>query len=610
MTFANPLGLLGLLAVPVILGIHLFHRRFPPLEVAGLHLWAAESEVRLAGRRRDRLPITATLLLELLAALLMTMVISQPRFGELDKVTHLVVVLDNSASMQGRPAGRADFRTQAISALEDRINGLQRHCAVTLILTGTRPVMLAGPAVEWDQAKARLSQWNPQATRHDFAPAWELARQVAAESGQLLFLTDYLPDEGSFPSEMEVLAVGSPLGNLAFTTAVWDYDAESATGQIALRLSNLSGQDVRARVIGRSQGTEVFEKSVEIPARGKSALATTVPGGLGRMEIEVISANDGLALDSRVELVEPKLRPVAVAVLLPDGRARELFQRSLSAVPNVALTGVEEADLIIADSSQLPEMGRDVWWLGVGPLDPGEPARKAAKAVVGPYVVERQNPLLEGVTLSGVVWAGVQPVPHQVTPLVTVGRTPLLSQLKGAPTVAYLANIDLEESNLGESPDWPILISNLIELRRGDLPGLNRWNYRLGEGVAFRLKPAENETQQGVEGRTLTLRLDGEEKSISGGTTVAIQPPAKCGFFEIHDENGLLDRFAVNFEDSEESNLRELSAGNRAPRQRQVSAQYQVDPKYSWILLAATMLVLVVLLANWWMLGRARPVRS
>ena len=38
MEFANPLGLFGLLTLPAILAIHLFHRRFPPLLVAGLHL--------------------------------------------------------------------------------------------------------------------------------------------------------------------------------------------------------------------------------------------------------------------------------------------------------------------------------------------------------------------------------------------------------------------------------------------------------------------------------------------------------------------------------------------------------------------------------------------
>ena len=109
MYFANPWGLLGLLALPAVIAIHLYHQRFPPLVVAGTHLWGAETEVRAAGRRRERLPITATLLLELLAALLLTMVLSQPRFGHVgegfisvrmdDSVLHLsiVEVIDDGA---------------------------------------------------------------------------------------------------------------------------------------------------------------------------------------------------------------------------------------------------------------------------------------------------------------------------------------------------------------------------------------------------------------------------------------------------------------------------------------------------------------------------------
>jgi hypothetical protein len=39
MMFATPLGLLALLAIPAIVAIHLFRRRFPVRPVAGLFLW-------------------------------------------------------------------------------------------------------------------------------------------------------------------------------------------------------------------------------------------------------------------------------------------------------------------------------------------------------------------------------------------------------------------------------------------------------------------------------------------------------------------------------------------------------------------------------------------
>ena len=79
MYFANPWGLLGLLALPAIAVIHLFHRRFPPLPIAGLHLWGVETRKESPGRKRERLPLTRTLLLELLAALLLTLLIADPR---------------------------------------------------------------------------------------------------------------------------------------------------------------------------------------------------------------------------------------------------------------------------------------------------------------------------------------------------------------------------------------------------------------------------------------------------------------------------------------------------------------------------------------------------
>src|SRR5579863_2721455 len=105
MHFANPWGLLALLALPTIIVIHLYHRRFPPLVVAGLHLWSAETRQTIAGRQREKLPVTASLLLELLAALLLAVVLSEPHFSGLNEAVHLVAVLDGSASMSAKPPG-------------------------------------------------------------------------------------------------------------------------------------------------------------------------------------------------------------------------------------------------------------------------------------------------------------------------------------------------------------------------------------------------------------------------------------------------------------------------------------------------------------------------
>src|SRR5580698_5989367 len=124
MSFANPWGLLGLLAVPAILILHSYYRRFPPLLIGGLHLWGVQAQVRQAGRRRERLPITASLLLELLAAAALSLVLAQPHVAESRRVEHLVIVLDNSASMQARPPGGKSFREAGVEEIESRFKGL------------------------------------------------------------------------------------------------------------------------------------------------------------------------------------------------------------------------------------------------------------------------------------------------------------------------------------------------------------------------------------------------------------------------------------------------------------------------------------------------------
>ncbi|MGE3315754.1 MAG: BatA and WFA domain-containing protein, partial [Planctomycetaceae bacterium] len=250
MYFGNPWGLLALLSLPAIAVIHLYHRRFPRLEIAGLHLWGLESEVRTAGRRRDRLPITATLLLELLAALLLSLVLAEPRWRDSSSVEHLVVVLDSSASMSAKIGENRTIRDAAIDSLTSRADELPRGSVFSLIVTGRRPTMLAGPAASWDVAKNALTAWRPSAPRHEFQAAWDLAAQLAEDSGQLLFMTDRVPEfDQPVPKRMELLSVGRALENVAITAARWTFDSRVAKGHVFLRVKQFGLRAIDAQLI-------------------------------------------------------------------------------------------------------------------------------------------------------------------------------------------------------------------------------------------------------------------------------------------------------------------------------------------------------------------------
>ena len=618
MEFANPLGLFGLLALPTILAIHLFHRRFPPLLVAGLHLWGEEVRVPTAGRKRERLPISRSLILELLAALLLTMVLAQPRVSDSGKVLHLIAVLDDSASMSAVGAVGADetsSRDRAVAELSRRMEAAPRGSRATLILTGRRPVMLAGPAVEWDVAEASLSDWEPTLPRHDILPALDMAVQLAENGGDVVFMTDAMPaDDQPFPTEAEVVAVGESLSNIAITAARWTVDSTTLVGHVFLRVKNEGPRPTTVTVEGRSRDAAVFRSKLELSPEEELPLETDVAGGLGRLVVSVDTAKDSLAADSVVSLVEPKVRTVRVAVDLPAGHsAVRPVRRVLSIASDVEISDTSAAHVAIASAETLPESRRDLWWLGVGPVDSSDAAVKGARDLLGPYLKEKRDPLLEGVSLGGVIWGGVQPVTISATPVISAGSELLLSRLTGTRTTALLLNIDLGRSNLPESPDWPILINNLVEQRRNSLPGLRRWNYRLNEDIQFRLFEGAIEPPES-SGRSLTFHalVDSDdatvaakpdERTLARTAVVEIPPLDQTGFFQVNDGSEVLGEFAVNFFDPAESNLTELRSGNRKPPANDRGAAYTIDNPFTWAILAGLILIVILAFADWYVVG-------
>jgi len=399
MHFANPWGLLALLALPTIIAIHLYHRRFPPLIVAGLHLWTSETRQTLAGRRREKLPVSVSLLLELAAALLVAVVLSEPRFAGLNDEVHLVAVLDDSASMSARPRadGGVSFREAAVNELEKRAKQLPRGSVVTLIASGNRPVMLAGPAVSWNDAKPRLDAWQPGAPRHSFEPAWDLGLQLVEKGGELLFLSDHLPpgmrlhdpSQGSLadlsvkPEQMEWVSVGRRLDNLAISAARWTFDAATGQGRVFIRVQNHSRKPMTFQLHGLNGDATVFRRSAQLLEHVASSFETEVPGGLGRLAVELIADNDGLAIDNRVELIEPRARIVTVALSHPQAETVRSIRRVLDNLPEVQTGDVASAHLRFAAAGMLPESNRRRWWVGIGPMSTEAASLEAAKDLWG-----------------------------------------------------------------------------------------------------------------------------------------------------------------------------------------------------------------------------------
>ncbi|HEV7999168.1 MAG TPA: hypothetical protein VGP63_04760, partial [Planctomycetaceae bacterium] len=320
--------------------------------------------------------------------------------------------------------------------------------------------------------------------------------------------------------------------------------------------------------------------------------------------VESSSTADGLEIDNRVTLIEPKVRTVTIALALPaDHVAVRPVRRALSGIAETQFGSPPDAQLVIGPANALPSSKAGLTWLGIGPIDPSDAARKKSKDIIGPYLLEKRHPLLDGIVLGGVVFGGVQSVALEATPLVSSGQQLLLCRLAGTQTAAYLLNLDFARSNLAESPDWPILVKNLVEMCRDGLPGLKRWNYRLNEQITFHLDADRN------SGDRLTLSLGGKTQPLARAPIVEIPPLQEAGIYEVRDGERSIGRFAVNFHDPVESNLSVLGPGTRDAVSEPAPLSYRLDDPFSWLIAVGIVLILAAVLTDWFVLDRTARAR-
>lgn len=598
MTFAAPLGLLALLAIPAIIAIHLFRRRFPERRIAGLFLWQLARQTPEGGGRISKLPITASLVLECLAALALALILAGARLSSTALATHLVVVLDDSASMSATDGRGESARDRAVRRVLREIDALGRAARVSLIASGERPSVIAGPAAYAVEARAALDAWKPAAPNHSLAIAIRLARELAGATGRVMIVSD-LPPAARGHAEVEGAlwaSIGVPLPNVGIAGAERSVSPDEGRAAISLTLVNDSESRVQRRLSVAAGETSVASRDVDLPP-GVSSF--TVPIAPGLAALRVTLSVDALARDNEVTLVEPRPRIVGVANQLAEGRGRQALSKALDALS--AITRAEAGHLVFLDAASLDRPASPgVWRVGMGRPPSAWINAGESRDFIGPFLLEKRHPLVLGVTLDGVVWTGAAAIAsnHVVRPVISAGGAILLGTRGSTGEAAdsdVVVNLDLGRTNLIRSPDWPILISNLIELRRHHLPGPERWNYRIGEWVRVRLGRAPK--------APLRFICDDVERTVPSGSEIEFRAPAPGGLLRILEGDELLFELGVNFFDESETDLRQQATADvgvldDVPRQRGESGPAS-DPLF-WMLLA---IATAAILGNWFILS-------
>ena len=517
-TFTLPLGFLSLLAIPGLVAIYLLRTRSRRYPVSSLMLWVNQQQARQGGLRVERLQTPLLFFLELLAIILLALAVAAPIIRTAQGAMPLMVVLDDSFSML---VGVDETpKSRAIAALEEQLapqgfNPLaNRRYAVRYVLAGTEPQVLNEATRTTGEAIKQLEAWQCLSPSADLEAAVNLAAELGGAKALILVLTDEPPPQILGADRMQWWGFGIPRPNIAFVNAT-----RTATGsgeRCLLEITNLSPHAGSTELVvevddaaSQSSSSLLRRSTLEIGPRATRRIFLNLPPETPLLRAQI--GDDALAIDNEVLLLPQRRKPVLVDVRIQEPRLRSLIENALASTDR-ALSAKTGPELVFLDDTSVADDSAETWSIRII-------TEQEASAYLGPFVIDLTHPLTEGLSLGGVVWGAGAKEQFMGTPIITAGNVPLLTDTErftGSHEIRLRLRPDL--STLQNSPNWPILMWNLLQWRAAQAPGLERANLRLGEVAVLRTKmgitsveilsPDGEMSIQSVPDRTINLKAE------------------------------------------------------------------------------------------------------
>ncbi|HWA26170.1 MAG TPA: BatA domain-containing protein [Lacunisphaera sp.] len=596
--FANLAGFWALLGVPAILAIHFLQQRRRQLAVSTLFLIDPLAPESRGGRTWDRLRSSRALWLQLLAVLLATWVLVEPRWVRAESAQTVAVVLDSSASM-------AAFRPEAERAVTRLANARDGRAARTewLFLTSDPRQAPIYRGTDRRAALAALAAWHPALGTHDPQPALRLAHTLAGANGLVWFVTDA---RVKVPAAQPALGVGRVLANVGFAGARVESGGGSATWH-ALVKNHTDGPQRRSWWV-EAGGARTPEQVATLGPGALLELSGRLPEGVERAV--VVLEPDEFALDDRLPLVRPAAKPLPVSLEL-GGDIGKYFQRLLGTVDGVTFQpGVPPRlrVLRLAPDANLPAVAAVVLHQEMAVAD-------RARVLRAPVVMEK-HPLLADLNWQG--WLGSGPgdfTRAKADQALLWQNERALAWLTGnrPEAQALVLNFDWDVSNAMRLPAAALLVRRHVENVQDAQAGTYAANFDTLSAVALaerdRAGAATMEFQPaGGEPATATAR------TLEPAELAVLRAPEQPGFFVLRRGDSVLVRGAAHFADPRQADFGAASTfatGEPAEAGALFRRNTRPDPfTLLWLALAG-----LALLASWWPAGGAardeiHPVRA
>ncbi len=580
--FANPLGWLALLAVPAILAIHFLQRRRTRLPVSTFFLLPFPPADSVRGRAWHRLRHSPSLWMQLLCAVLLAVLLADPRVVREDSFQRIVVVLDDSLSMRA-------VQAELWNELAPRLNRKASGVAATewLFLTSTTPSSRMYSGGDLRRAAMEVDTWLPSSGVHDPGRALNDALSLVQSPGSVVFVTDRPRTE--LPAGVHVLSIGRPLENIGFLGAQTMRNAEGIWSWRALVRNYGTGVATTSWWVEDEHGRGSTAQPLRLEPGQASVLEGVFPAEADHLALRV--ADDAFPWDNFLPLVRPAPKMLRSSVQTHPAHRAEIEK----------LLGVIEG-MVPARAGELVEFA--VYSLSASrPLESNIPSillldeqstgAAAAPVSPGPLVADH-HPWTAGLSFQGLLVETPSesfPVEDGDQVVVYLGSRPLIF-LRGN---GLWVNFDPARSNAFRHPGFLLLLKRHMEHVRDDRVAPYRANFHTGQILGLRA--------DALGGEVVMESASGSQRHPAPQAAI-LRAPTEPGFFRVSQGEHRLLEGAAHHADPRPGDFRTAATFEEDPTDgsdllRRHSESLPTKPV--WLCLVAALM-----LAGWHFTGRDR----
>ena len=540
MSFIYPLGLLGLIGVPILILIYILRSKYNEQTVPSTYLWLLSE--KFFKRRNPLSGITGiiSLILQILTVIIVSLAIARPIFVVPNSASEYCFVIDASGSMNMKDGSKTYFE-RAKDEIKDMINDARLGSSYTLICASGNTDVTYERLTDKRLAINLLKKLECSDGTVDVSPALSAAQKYFDEnnSTRVYFVTDKTYDSHE---NVEIVNVSSQ--------NVTNYAISGVSGKLTDGVLSVKGD-----VISYTSDAEL---TVELFVNGskKAADSTTVSVKAGeKVAVELSSAvtgydsfslsiknKDNLMADNSAVVYNLKSEDSYSILIVSD--TPFLLQAAFDVLTDSVIDVVGTKEYkgqsgygLYVFHSYTPESLPDaaVWLInssksvdnsgfgvrGIMELDdPSEIAKsnststKARKLLLG--VEGRDIFISEYVKYSAMYTQFTTLFSYDSNPLIFAGVNAL-----GNREVVF--GFDIHKSDLPLSSDFSPLVANLLEYSCPDI--VERTDYSCGEKANINITANIDSVK--------AVSPDGEESIIDTSTDVGVLPLNKVGTYTI-----------------------------------------------------------------------------